>query len=310
MEQSLLQALHLDPTDDTGWLALADWLEENGRVAQAEALRLRETLRKSIDVEDRPEKEERLRALIEDGESPPSALVHLDLAHNVPLTVALVPPGVFLMGSPDEEKDRYENESPRHSVTITRPFYLGIYPVTQRQWRARMGDNPSQFRGDARPVESVSWPECQSFCEDVAEKLGRPCRLPTEAEWEYACRAGTSTAFHTGEGHKAMRKAGWCSYRGNSGSARETKPVGMFLPNAFGLYDMHGGVREWCLDDLRRYTKKAQIDPRGGETGSYRVVRGGSWYYSAEDSRAACRYSRPVDYHLDYYGFRVLLPCA
>src|SRR5262249_51701148 len=138
---------------------------------------------------------------------------------------------------------------------------------------------------------------------------GRACRLPTEAEWEYSCRAGTTSAFHTGSGNEAMRLAGWCD-DDEADRGDKTVPVGQYLPNAFGLYDTHGNVREWCLDDLRAYTSEAQVDPRGPEDDTYRVVRGGSWTYTDEDSRSASRYRRPMDYHLDYYGCRVLIECG
>lgn len=310
MEETLLQAIHTDPDDQTTWLVLADWLEENGQAARAEYLRLRETLRAQPEAVDRPEREDRLQKLLLAGVEPTVATWTVALAADVPLTFSLIPAGTFLMGSPEDEKDRYQNESPRHRVTISRPFYLSVYPVTQRQWQALMESNPSTFTDEPRrPVESVAWQECQEFCQKLAERLARPCRLPFEAEWEYACRGGTTTSFYTGEGLAAMKRAGWCSYRGSSGSARRTRPVGQYLANPFGLYDMHGNVREWCQDDLRRYTRRPQVDPRGPLSGTYRVVRGGSWYYGAEDSRAACRYNRPIDYHLDYYGFRVLIPC-
>lgn len=306
----LLQAIRAEPTDQTAWLILADWLEEHGRSDQAEFLRLREELRLDIEVPQRRRKESRLQQLLLGGTRPLAALWEVPLPEDTSMTLSLVPAGTFLMGSPESEKDRYENESPRHPVAITSPFYLGVHPVTQAQWQALMGSNPSQLRGPSRPVESVSWPECESFCVQLANRLGRLVRLPYEAEWEYACRGGTTTSFYTGEGLKAMRRAGWCSYRGDSGSARKTQPVARYLPNPFGLYDMHGNVREWCQDDLRGYSAAYQVDPRGPESGNYRVVRGGSWYYSPEDSRSACRYSRPIDYHLDYYGFRVLVPCS
>ena len=211
------------------------------------------------------------------------------------------------MGSPETERHRLLDEGPRHAVRISKPFLFGIYPVTQAQWQALMGNNPETFRGDDRPVETVNHTEAQSFCERLTRHTGRACRLPTEAEWEFACRAGNSGSYHTGEGVLAVRLAGWCTNRGQAGGARETKPVGQYLANAFGLYDMHGNVREWCLDDLRTFGQRSRVDPRGSLKGEYRVVRGGSWYYTAEDSRAASRYRRPISYRLDYYGFRVLI---
>jgi uncharacterized protein (TIGR02996 family) len=310
MEDVLLQAIHADPHDAVAWLALADWLEEEGQRPRAELLRLRERLRNRVKLADRPVLEGRLQYLLSQRTEPPAALWSVELGPGAELTLSLIPAGVFRMGSAPQETDRYDNEGPPHTVTISRPFYLGAYPVTQAQWRALMDYNPSAYSGAHRPVESVNWHECQDFCRCLGARLGRPVRLPYEAEWEYACRAGTSTAFYTGEGARAMKKAGWCSLRGQTGSAGKTQPVGQFVPNAFGLYDMHGNVREWCQDDLRLYHRQPQVDPRGEVASGYRVVRGGSWHYSAEDSRSACRYSRPVDYRLDYYGLRVLVPCA
>src|SRR5262249_14890289 len=148
---------------------------------------------------------------------------------------------------------RFGNEGPRHAVTISRPFYVGAYPVTQPQWRALMASNPSSHPGNDQPVETVNWFECGTFCARLGERLGLPSRLPFEAEWEYACRAGTTTAYHTGDGHEAMRLAGWCRTAGQSRATPGPRPVGGCLPNAFGLYDVHGNVREWCADGQRNY---------------------------------------------------------
>jgi uncharacterized protein (TIGR02996 family) len=310
MEDVFLQAIHADPADATAWLALADWLEETSQDARAELLRLRESLRRQIKVRDRPTLEARLQRLLLEGVRPVAALLTVELAEQVELTLSLIPPGIFQMGSSVHEKDRFSNEGPRHQVTITRPFYLGVYPVTQAQWLAVMQNKPSACVDEQRPVEQVNWHECQEFCKRLGERLGRVVRLPYEAEWEYACRAGTASAYCTGNGVEALKRAGWCSYRGHTGSACQTQPVGEFAPNAFGLYDMHGNVCEWCQDGLRTYVRQPQVDPRGDESGDYRVVRGGSWYYGPADSRSACRYHRPVVYRLDYYGLRIAMPCA
>jgi uncharacterized protein (TIGR02996 family) len=308
-EDDFLQAVRADPADLTVWPALADWLEENCQSDRAELLRLRELLR-SPHVPDRAAHEARQRRLLARGVRPVTAPWVAPLAPDVGLRLELVVPGAFLMGSPGEEEHRHSNEGPRHPVVVSRPFWAGAFPVTQGQWQALMGKNPSKHPGPAHPVDSVNWPECQAFCRKLSDRLGRPCRLPTEAEWEYACRAGTTTAYHTGDGGAALERAGWCSCRGSTGSAGGSVMVGQYLPNAFGLYDTHGNVREWCLDALRTYTSQPQVDPRGAEDCNQRAVRGGSWYYGAEDSRSACRYNRPTDYHLDYYGFRVVAPCG
>jgi uncharacterized protein (TIGR02996 family) len=309
MEDLLTQAIRADPRDATAWLALADWLEEDGQADRAELLRLRESLRTCIDVPDRPALEAHMRELLRAGARPPVASWPVALDRDVTLPLALIPAGVFLMGSPSAEPSRFGSESPRHPVTISQPFYLGVYPVTQPQWRALMRHNPSTHPGDDLPVETVNWHECVSFCARLGELLDRPCRLPFEAEWEYACRAGTTTAYHTGDGPEAMKLAGYCRPTEQPRADSGPRPVGQYLPNAFGLYDVHGNVREWCQDGLRRYSRRARVDPRGQDRGDDRVVRGGSWYYGPEDSRSASRYSRPADYRLDYYGFRVVIEC-
>src|SRR5262249_40516692 len=153
--------------------------------------------------------------------------------------------------------------------------------------------------------ETVNWHECVGFCDKLAHRLSGRCRLPYEAEWEYACRAGTTTAYHTGDGPEAMKLAGWCRPPDQTRPAAGPRPVGGYLRNAFGLYDVHGNVREWCQDGLRTYGRRPRTDPKGEHRIGYRVVRGGSWYYGAEDSRSACRYSRPTEYRLDYYGMRL-----
>src|SRR5262249_3233534 len=225
----------------------------------------------------------------------------------VDLHLALIPAGSFRMGSPRDEPERCADEGPLHTVSISRPFYLGVTQVTQAQWRALMRNNPSSHKGDDLPVDRVSWEDAQPFLAQRSERAGRQCRLPTEAEWEYACRAYTTTAFYSGAGERALKKVGWSNFSRQPASERCSHPVARLLPNAFGLYDMHGNVREWCLDGLRGYQAKDVADPRGSEKSDERVVRGGCWHYAAEDARAASRYARPVHYRLNYYGFRVLM---
>jgi uncharacterized protein (TIGR02996 family) len=307
MEETLVQALNADPTDPTAWLALADALEESGRPDRAEYLRLRHELMAAARFPGRAALEARLRALLLAGTPPAAVLWTVALNDTTSLTLALVPPGQLVMGSPAREPRRYNNEGPRHLVRVTRPYWLGVTPVTQAQFRALTGKNVSHFPGDDRPADSTDWPTAQDFCQRLGARLGRACRLPYEAEWEHACRAGTSTPYCSGRGTRAMRRVGWGSYDGQTGGAGETRPVAQFLPNPLGLYDMHGNVREWCQDDLRTYTAREQTDPRGRESSRNRVVRGGSWYYGPEDSRSASRYERPIDYRLNYYGFRVLV---
>jgi formylglycine-generating enzyme required for sulfatase activity len=168
-----------------------------------------------------------------------------------------------------------EDEMPVHRVTISKGFYLGVYPVTQTQWRGAMGNDnrPSAFTGDDFPVTRVTWHDCQVFCARLRELAGKPVRLPSEAEWEYACRAGTTTDYYSGNGEEALERVGW--YKDNSGS--QIKPVGQLAANAFGLFDMHGNVWEWCEDWYGDYSGDEQTDPIGATDGEGRVLRGGSF---------------------------------
>lgn len=205
-----------------------------------------------------------------------------------------VEPGSFTMGSPEEELGRFEHEGPRHIVTLTRGYWIADTPVTQALWKAVMGKNPSRFEGGDRPVEQVSWDDCQAFCEALNERMppGFGARLPSEAEWERACRAGTETATYGGDLDgddvaTVLDPIAW--YQHNSG--RQTHPVKKRLPNAWGLYDVLGNVWEWCEDfGYRQYSSEAQENPGGPTTGGgLRVIRGGSWYEHAGNIRAAYR---------------------
>jgi formylglycine-generating enzyme required for sulfatase activity len=211
----------------------------------------------------------------------------LDLDKGVKMELVLVPAGTFLMGSPHGEDGRTEDEEPRHEAVITRPFYIGKYAITQAEWQAMMGSAPSFFKGDNRPVENVSWDDCQAFCGALSQKTGRVVRLPTEAEWEYSCRAGTGTAYSFGD--SSERLGGYAWYGDNSGS--ETQPVGGKQPNSWGLHDMHGNVWEWCSDwyDETFYVRSPKLAPRGASSGNYRVLRGGSWLYYPWGCRSAVR---------------------
>jgi len=210
-----------------------------------------------------------------------------------------IPAGTFVMGSAE-----YGDATP-HQVTISRPFYLGKYQVTQLEWTMVMGNNPSDYKGDNRPVENVSWNDCQKFVRKLNAREGvNNYRLPTEAEWEYACRAGSRTKFCFGDGDHILQQYAW--FADNSG--KETHPVGQLNPNDWGLYDMHGNVWEWCHDWYGRnyYAESPDNNPRGPRKGSDRVVRGGSWRLGAEYCSAAYRaWSHPGD-RLDVLGFRLL----
>jgi formylglycine-generating enzyme required for sulfatase activity len=221
--------------------------------------------------------------------------------------------GHFLMGSPVSEAERYESEGPQHRVTLTQGFWLADTTCTQALWRALMGNNPSHFKDDLRkPVENVSWDDVQGFLVRLAGQLaGVAVALPTEAEWEYTCRAGSEGPFNLG----ATISPAQANYEGNhpytggeKGEYRgKTVPVKTFPPNAWGLHEMHGNVWEWCADGLRDYDSASQENPRGPEDDASRVVRGGSWDYAARRLRSAYRDSGPRDLHNDGQGFRFSL---
>ena len=210
----------------------------------------------------------------------------------VTMEFILIRPGTFTMGS---DKDA-------HKVTLTKPFYLGKYEVTQEQWEKVMGSNPSRFKGAKNPVEQVSWTDCQSFVAKLQEKVpGQTFRLPTEAEWEYACRAGTTGDYCYGDGEGSLAEYAW--YKSNAKNT--THPVGEKKPNAWGLYDMHGNVWEWCADWYGDYSATAVDDPQGSSSGSHRMIRGGSWVNSAYGCLVA---NRCADYPARsgiIIGFRV-----
>jgi formylglycine-generating enzyme required for sulfatase activity len=224
--------------------------------------------------------------------------IAIDLGDGVKMEFVLIPDGSFMMGSDKT------NGKPVHRVTITKPFYLGKFEVTQEQWEKVMGGNPSKFKGAKNPVEQVSWEDCQKFLEALKERVsGQTFRLPTEAEWEYACRARSKTDYSYGDSPDKLRDYAWF----NDNSEKQTHPVGQKKPNPWGLYDMHGNVWEWCQDWHGEYAGKSATDPTGPATGSARVLRGGSWYGNAANSRSASRFNRdPATRHCDY-GFRVVV---
>ena len=223
------------------------------------------------------------------------------LTNSIGMQLRRIEPGSFLMGSDDGDKD----EQPVHKVAITKPFYIGVYEVTQEQYEKVMGVNPSSFQGPNRPVEHVSWEDAKAFCRKLSEMENVEYRLPTEAEWEYACRAGTATKFFWGD--RFDTRYFWCAYR----SGTESHPVGRTQPNAWGLYDMSGNVWEWCEDWYAEdaYRHAPSRDPAGPKTGTRRVIRGGSWCGTPEDCRSANRMSYPPDRHMYTIGFRVCRTC-
>jgi sulfatase modifying factor 1 len=257
--------------------------------------------------------------------------------NSIGMEFALLPPGCFLMGSPEGEPKRYPDER-LHAVELSQAFWMGVYPVTQEQYQMITGSTSSFFRSTGRgspavtgldprrfPVESVSWEDAAAFCERLNEREGKRggagYRLPTEAMWEYACRAGApeSYPFHVGTPLSTLTPSqanisGIIPYTGEESepSLKRTCPVGSFAANAFSLHDMHGMVWEWCHDWYAkgRRRKEVQRDPAGPERGSARVVRGGSWIHSAGQCRSANRnsYGRTLRNH--DLGFRVALVSA
>jgi len=219
------------------------------------------------------------------------------------LEMVQIPAGTFQMG--DSTGNGEANELPVHTVTISQAFYIGKYEITQIQWQAVMGSNPSNFKdGDMnRPVEQVSWDDCQAFITALSTRLGRTFRLPTEAEWEYACRAGSEDDYYFGNDASLLGDYAW--YIGNSNFV--THPVGQKLPNAFGLYDMHGNVWEWCNDWYGPYAAGPETDPTGPGVGTERVLRGGSWFDYAENVRSAFRAILAPDQSNGNIGLRVVM---
>jgi formylglycine-generating enzyme required for sulfatase activity len=236
------------------------------------------------------------------------------ITNSIGMKLVLIPKGTFQMGSPIEEAGA-DNDEAQHQVTISKDYYLGVTEVTQGQYEKVMGTNPSYFQkrvirksdSSMYPVEQVSWEDAVEFCKrlsDLPEEkaASRVYRLPTEAEWEYACRAGSKTAYSFGEGSKSLGDYAW--FDGNSNT--QTHPVGEKKANAWGLYDMHGNVWEWCSDWYGEYPKGAVSDPVGPREGSDRVFRGGSWRNEAAFCRSADR-DRSFPSFRGLIGFRVAL---
>jgi formylglycine-generating enzyme required for sulfatase activity len=228
------------------------------------------------------------------------------------LEMVLIKPGSLTMGSPKVEAESSSNDWPLNEVTISKPFYMGKYEVTQAQWESVMGNNPSYFRGKPNnPVEKVRWSTCQRFIKKLNSLGQGTFRLPTEAEWEYACRAGTMTRFSFGDSLENADKYMWWE---ENNDPKGTKEVGLKLPNNWGLFDMHGNVQEWCEDRWQRsYERGPQIDPKGPSSGSSffflwtnRVFRGGSFGSRAQDCRSSYRSrEQSIDFHYSL-GFRLV----
>jgi formylglycine-generating enzyme required for sulfatase activity len=238
-----------------------------------------------------------------------------EITNSIGMKLVLIPKGTFMMGSPESEEGRQKDET-QHEVTISKDYYLGVTEVTQGQYEKVMGTNPSWFQksrvqgsdNSRYPVDNVSWEDAIEFCKKLSDfeeekKAGRVYRLPTEAEWEYACRAGSKTAFSFGESSNSLGDYAW--FDGNSNG--QTHPVGEKKANAWGLYDMNGNVEEWCSDWFGEYPKGAVSDPVGPREGSFRVIRGGGWDLEAPFCRSAYRRRLDPSLRRYYIGFRVAL---
>ena len=228
----------------------------------------------------------------------------IDLGRGVSMDFVLIPAGSFVMGSPEEIGEG--DESPAHKVTLTESFYLGKYEVTQEQWETVMGNNPSRFKGAKRPVESVSWNDCQKFLAALQRSTGRQFSLPTEAQWEYACRAGTKTQWSCGNDEALLNEYAWSG--ANTGGT--THAVGEKKPNAWGLYDMLGNVGEWTADWYAKhaYDRGDVTDPHQPATpGHSPVWRGGAWGDNASFLRSAARNVNGVDQGHHGIGFRCVM---
>jgi formylglycine-generating enzyme required for sulfatase activity len=245
---------------------------------------------------------------------PAKAQAPKEITNSIGMKLVLIPKGTFMMGSPESEEGRKENET-QHEVTIGKVYYLGVYEVTQAQYEKVMGKNPSYSQGAVvgnenadLPVEMVSWDDAVEFCKKLSElpdekKAGRVYRLPTEAEWEYACRAGSKTAYSFDDEEGLLPEYGW--FKRNS--SNRTHTVGLLEPNAWGLYDLHGNVWEWCSDRHGEYLKGAVSDPTGPCEGSNRVYRGGGWYFGAAFCRSAIRFRNDPSIRNVDLGFRLAL---
>ncbi|MEM6614873.1 MAG: formylglycine-generating enzyme family protein, partial [Cyanobacteria bacterium P01_C01_bin.72] len=242
--------------------------------------------------------------------------ITLQLGHEITIDLIGIPGGKFLMGSLESESEREIEESPQHAVSV-RPFLMGKYPITQAQWLAVMDDNPSRFidsdsRRSKKPVERVSWHDCDLFCQKLSELVGRDIRLPSEAEWEYACRGKTKTPFHCGStiSTELANYNGEEIYRsGIEGENRQqTTDVDTFTANPFGLYDLHGNVAEWCADTWHNNYQNAPADGSpwvSNNPKDQRVLRGGSWLHLPGSCRSAQRLKSAPQSKSDAFGFRI-----
>jgi len=228
----------------------------------------------------------------------PAKELTIDLGNKVTMKLVLIPSGKFMMGSLED--------GPQREVTISKSYHMGMYDVTQEQYEQVMGKNPSSFKGAQNPVEQVSFDDAIEFCKKLSQKTGKTVRLPTDAEWEYACRAGSTTRFSYGVDNDYSKLVDYAWYQKNS--ENKTHPVGQKKPNDWGLYDMHGNVWQWCSDwYANSYANANRTDPTGPASGTYRVLRGGGWDSSPGGCRSVNRTGFAPDYRYGIIGFRVVV---
>jgi formylglycine-generating enzyme required for sulfatase activity/tetratricopeptide (TPR) repeat protein len=233
---------------------------------------------------------------------PKSGIDFLEIAEGLYMKMVWIDGGDFLMGSPEGETGRYDDEGPVHRVHLD-GFWMASVPVTQRQYQSIIKDNPSNFKGEYNPVEEVSWNDAREFCAKLSEKTRRNYSLPTEAQWEFACRAGSKGRFCFGDSDQLLEHYAWY----DKNSENKTHPVGQKRPNQWGVFDMHGNVWEWCHDWYGEYREGEFRNPEGPENGEYRLLRGGSWVSESRRCRSACRYYGEPDHRYRNIGFRVVL---
>ena len=238
----------------------------------------------------------------------------LDLGGGATMKLVLIPSGKFQMGSPKTEAGREADEGPQREVTISKPFYMGVHEITQSQWKVVMGTEPwagqtyAKF-GASNAASYISWDDATKFCEALSKKAGKRVALPTEAQWEYSCRAGSKTAYSFGDDASKLGDYAWYNDNAYRKGEEYAHAVGQKKPNAFGLYDMHGNVWEWCHDwyDEKFYANAKDVDPENTTEAKYRVLRGGSWYNYPRSCRAAFRNRLTTDPRDGCYGFRVVV---
>ena len=270
--------------------------------ARAEAERKRRAEQEAAEAEARKQAEAEMPTTLE-----------LDCGHGVAMKFVLIPAGKFTMGSPAGEKDRDKDEGPQREVTISKAFHMGVTEVTQAQWKAVMGTEPWSGKprvrlGAVHAASYISWDDGAAFCSVLSKKTGKAVRLPTEAEWEYACRAGSQARFSFGGDDSKLGDYAWCKENALDKDEEYAHAVARKKPNAWGLYDMHGDAFEWCADWYAdSYENAESIDPKGPDSGSDRVLRGGSWYVDPSYCRSANRTKYSPGNRSFSSGFRVVV---